>query len=146
LPNEYPNPTTRVCTTCPIGCSTCNSNGCLTCYANYTFVNATLTCNKQCNTTAIYFYNSDCYTSCPDGSYLSTDLVTCFSCAVQCQTCLNVAAKCTRCAGKFLYLGQCLDACPSNYFVNTNMSCVSCLVVPSKCILPPLTYTITPFT
>lgn len=106
-----------------------------------------MSCSKQCNSTHAYYFQSVCYTSCPDGSYLSVvDLVTCLKCSTECATCSNSASNCTKCAYKFYYNGQCIDACPSNYFVDDTMSCISCEIYPDKCVLEPLSYTIHPFT
>lgn len=84
--------------------------------------------------------------NCPDGSFLSSDLVHCTACSKECAICLGAAANCTKCADKFFFEGACLDACPSNYFVNADLSCIACTAVPLMCTLPPLTYKITPFT
>lgn len=95
----------------------------------------------------MYYFQDNCYIACPDGTLLSNiDLVTCLKCSDECTTCAVSAGNCTKCATKFLYNQQCVTACPKNYFINANMTCSSCSLYPSKCILPPLTYTIYPFT
>jgi hypothetical protein len=78
----YPNNNTRLCTSCPSGCLTCDLNGCLTCYQGYTYVSLTKTCNQYCNSTHIYYFKDNCYNVCPDGSLLSKDLVHCDACAI----------------------------------------------------------------
>lgn len=142
----YPNPTTRVCTACPIGCLTCDGLGCYTCSSGYTFLQLTLTCNKHCNSTHAYFYNSACYTTCPNGSYLSYDLVTCLACSLPCRTCTGNAGNCTSCIDSYYYNTQCVAACPTDYYVDSNLQCQKCSTNPDKCTLPPLSYTIHPFT
>lgn len=142
----YPSPTTRICTACPAGCLTCDQLGCYTCYSDYTFLLSALTCNKHCNDTAIYYFNSVCYSSCPGGSYLSFDLVTCESCSAPCATCEGTAGNCTSCIESYYYMGRCVSACPDNYYVDVNMQCQACSANPSRCVLPPLSYTVYPFT
>jgi len=142
---SYPNPLTKICTRCPAGCITCNSLGCYTCLPDYTFLLSALSCNKNCNSTTIYYYNNTCYSTCPNGSYLSYDLVHCLSCSAPCATCMGSAGNCTTCIGTYYYLGKCLDACPNNFFVD-NLRCVPCSSQPERCTLTPLSYTIHPFT
>lgn len=115
---KYPNLATGTCTACPTGCITCDSLGCYTCTSGYTFLASALTCNQNCNSIAIYYYNSVCFTSCPSGSYLSYDLVHCLNCSAPCATCFGTSGNCTSCIASYYYLGQCIAACPSNYFVN----------------------------
>lgn len=143
---QYPNTVTRTCTACPTGCVLCNSIGCSSCTTGYTFLPSALACNKNCNATAKYYFNSLCYTTCPAGSYLSYDLVHCLGCSAPCATCIGAAGNCTSCIGSYYYLGQCLNACPTNFYIDSNLNCVACSLNPQKCTLPPLTYTVTPFT
>jgi hypothetical protein len=142
----YPNPNTRVCTNCPAGCLTCDSLGCYTCMTNYTYLQSTLQCNKNCNSTHRYYFNNTCYSLCPNATYLSYDLVSCLACSLPCRTCSGSAGNCSSCIDSYYYLGQCLSSCPSNYYVDSNLQCQACATNPQKCTLPPLTYTITPFT
>ena len=120
--------------------------GCYTCYGSYTFLASALTCNQHCNTTHAYSYNGTCHSVCPDGSYLSYDLVTCLACSLPCRTCSGSSGNCSSCIESYYYLGQCIAACPTNYYVDTNLQCQACATNPSHCTLPPLTYTIHPFT
>ena len=138
----YPSQTTRVCTSCPAGCYTCDAVGCYTCYGSYTYLASALSCNQNCNSTHRYSYNSACYSTCPDGSYLSYDLVTCLACSLPCRTCSGSAGNCSSCIDSYYYLGQCVDACPTNYYVDSNLQCQLCTTNPSHCTLPPLSYTI----
>ena len=50
-----------------------------------------------------------------------------------------------KCAYKFYYLGECVDECPDDYFVNEELACTPCSEYPDKCILEPLSYTVHPF-
>ena len=142
----YPSQTTRVCTACPNGCLTCDALGCYTCGSGYTFLQSALSCNQYCNATHQYGYNGTCYSTCPNGSYLSYDLVTCLSCSLPCRTCHTSAGNCTSCIDSYYYQGQCISACPTNYYVDSNLICQKCSTNPSFCTLPPLNYTIHPFT
>ena len=101
---------------------------------------------KNCNATAKYYFNKTCFRACPAGSYLSYDLVNCLACSSPCATCVGTAGNCTSCIGSYYYLGKCLSACPDNFFVDPALSCQPCSSNPAKCTLPPLNYTIYPFT
>lgn len=143
----YGDLVSRVCQHCPDGCLTCDASGCYDCLADYVYVQNSVSCSAQCNSTHVYFFKEQCYTTCPDGSYLSVlDLVTCLSCSTECATCSVTAGNCTKCAFKFFYNFKCVDACPSNYFVDNDLACIACALYPDKCILPPLSYKISPFT
>ncbi len=112
---------------------------------SYTFLPSALACNKDCNSTAKYYFKNICYTSCPAGSYLTYDLVHCLACSSPCATCIGLAGNCTSCIQSYYYLGQCLNACPTNFYIDDKLNCISCTVNPQKCVLPPLTYKITTF-
>jgi hypothetical protein len=105
-----------------------------------------MVCNQNCNATAKYYFSNSCFTSCPAGSYLSYDLVHCLACSSPCATCIGSSGNCTSCIGSYFYLGQCLNACPANFYIDTKLNCVACAVNPQKCVLPPLTYKISTFT
>jgi len=105
-----------------------------------------LLCNKNCNSTAIYYFLNVCYFTCPPGSYLSYDLVTCLACSAPCATCTGTANNCTSCLNSYYYIGKCVDACPANFYIDSNNNCQACFTNPQRCILPPLTYSIHPFT
>lgn len=129
----YPSSSTRICTACPTGCRTCDAVGCYTCFEEYTWLQSTLTCNKHCNSTDFYYYLTVCYSSCPAGSYLTYDLVTCLSCSAPCKTCNGAAANCTSCISSYYYLGECLAACPANHYVDSSLQCQACSTNPTKC-------------
>ena len=73
-------------------------------------------------------------------------MVTCQSCSAECATCSGIGTNCTKCSTKFLYNARCVDSCPDNYYVDINQICQSCASNATACILPPLSYTISPFT
>jgi hypothetical protein len=127
-----------------LGCTTCTSNtSCQTCNTGYLYVAAFSNCSQICNATNIYYFNGQCLTSCINGTYLLSDMVTCQSCSAECATCSGIGTNCTKCANNFLYNSRCVDACPTNFYVDINQICSS---NPSACALPPLTYTINSFT
>lgn len=142
---SYPNNITRVCTACPIGCQICNAIGCSSCLTGFTFLPSAKACNQNCNRTAKFYFNDTCWTVCPAGSYLSYDLVHCSACSRPCATCVGAAGNCTSCIGSYFYLGQCKDACPTNFYIDERKNCVACSANPQRCALPPLTYKITTF-
>lgn len=134
------------CTACPTGCLTCSSDSiCLSCSSDYLFVSIYNNCSMICNSTAIYYFNGQCLTSCIAGTYLLPDMVTCQSCSAECATCDVIGTNCTKCSTMFLYNGRCVDSCPSDYYVDINQTCKACSSTPSACLLPPLTYTISTF-
>jgi hypothetical protein len=134
------------CTACPNGCRTCNSSTeCQSCSTGYLFVNIYNNCSQICNSTAIYYFNGQCLTNCIAGTYLLPDMVTCQTCSAECATCSGTGTNCTKCSTKFLYNSRCVDACPTDFYVDINQSCQACSTRPSACILPPLTYTISTF-
>lgn len=143
----YTNNVNNSCAACPAGCTTCSSDiVCQTCDTGYLFVQAFNNCSKVCNQTNIYYFNSECLSSCINGTYLLADMVTCQSCSAECATCSGIGTNCTKCSTQFLYNARCVAACPSDYYVDINQICQSCKSNPSACILPPLSYTISPFT
>jgi proprotein convertase subtilisin/kexin type 5 len=64
-----------------------------------------------------YYYNGNCYSSCPSNTYLVSDQ--CFDCdaSVNCKTCDMAATNCTSCLnGLFLdnpTSGACSSTCPN---------------------------------
>ena len=114
--------------------------------SGYTFLPSALMCNQNCNQTARYYFKDICYFTCPDGSYLTYDLVHCAACSWPCATCMGVAGNCTSCIESYYYLGQCLAACPNNFYVDEKYNCIACSSNPQKCALPPLSYSFFPFT
>lgn len=62
--------------------------------------------------------------NCPDGYYLLNSQ--CLTCNVNCSTCTS-ASVCTRCVfGLYLYSGNCVSTCPTNFPVTTTGNCTDC--------------------
>jgi len=119
---------------------------CSSCSSGYVFVSSYNSCSKVCNATNIFYVNGNCSTSCPDGTFLLSDLVTCQKCSTTCATCSVTGNNCTKCASKFWYNYNCVDQCPSRFYVNVNNSCIPCQTNPTACVLPPLNFTLQTFT
>lgn len=83
-------------------------------------------CYSYCDPTNHYFYNSVCMLACPDGTYLTGDLVTCMVCSLNCSTCFGTATNCTVCAGTFKYNGLCISQCPAGYYGDSSGVCQQC--------------------
>lgn len=132
------------CVACPAGCVTCGGSNCFTCETNYVHSAQTLTCKRTCSATRTFYYQEGCYAACPAGSYLLPDEVNCQTCAQACVTCRTLASNCTLCLNAFLYNGRCVTLCPSDHFSSQGV-CLACTANPQACLLPPLTYTVTPF-
>jgi len=140
--NYYPSSVTQRCELCVNGCNNCTGPLlCFSCYPGYVF--SQNLCVKQCSVTLPYYYGTTCIGSCVDGTYLMTDQVTCGACSTICATCSMVASNCTRCVGAYLYNYNCVSQCPTNYYANSNLSCVACTANVRQCNVAPLTYTLT---
>ena len=100
-------------------------------------------CNKICSTALPYFLSDKCISSCGAGTFMLDDLVTCQRCNPICQECSKLPSNCTKCSGLFCYNYNCVNACPSNYYVDPNLVCQLCSNNPTACTLPPLSYTVT---
>ena len=90
-----------------------------------------------------------CYSPCPTGTYLTSNLTNCSSCSPFCISCVNTSTTCTACTLTGFYtaylLGtSCLQQCPNNYYestgngsVNTcqpcDPSCLVCTNNPTPC-------------
>jgi hypothetical protein len=75
---SYPDSILFLCADCPLECSLCLSNSsCQGCSAGY------------------YFFDSFCYSSCPNGSLLSAN--SCLPCTSPCATCSLAVSNCTSC-------------------------------------------------
>ena len=81
-----------LCTACPIGCSSCDSNGkCQSCLVNYfLFTDHCLNCPANCN----YCTDGSTCTSCSAGLLVSNLCITCtdttYGGSVGCKTCSAV--------------------------------------------------------
>lgn len=138
----YPNETTKRCEACPATCSLCtNWTVCTACVANSALSSDGM-CYAYCDPTNHYFYESACYLTCPDGTYLTADLVTCMICSLNCSTCFGSATNCTICAGTFKYNDTCLSECPSGYYGDVSGVCLQCTSSIESCN-NPVTYNVT---
>lgn len=139
---SYTVNSTSQCLSCPTGCSACIATNCSSCLSGYIFVSKYRTCSKKCSVNQAFFLSKGCVSSCPGGTFLLDDLVTCQKCNPICSECYAIASNCTKCQGTFWYNYNCVTECPSNYYVGPNNFCLQCADNPSACALPPLNYTL----
>jgi hypothetical protein len=121
-------------TGCSLPCYTCTSSAsplvCLSCYSN------TLLTNKT------YYYENNCYSSCPNGTFNSNSSFICSVCSTSCGECLNSGFNCTECIANstnpILYLlnNTCIETCPSGTFKDNSTNLTKYTPVCSTCILP----------
>ncbi len=139
-PGSYPNPVTQSCENCDVGCVTCTSfTSCTLCKTGFTssgglcYCNSgtylpagTITCSKcpgtnsaMCDSTGTiiscitnyYLYRSQCYSSCPVGTYQSG--TNCIACVSPCISCTGLT-NCLSCIPNFYLSGtSCVASCPS---------------------------------
>ena len=76
-------------------------------------------CIENCSlTSSKYYYDLKCYSNCPKGTY-NNDYI-CENCHEDCELCNGPYtvnnSNCISCSlkNKYLYLGNCIDACPKN--------------------------------
>ena len=93
-------------------------------------------CTDDCSFVDYKFeYNSKCYNNCLKGTYNINNK--CFQCHEDCEECDgpkdNFTTNCISCSNnnKLLYLGNCLDKCPTNSYFLDNLGRITC-----KCELP----------
>jgi hypothetical protein len=140
--NYYQSNVTIRCELCINGCNNCtNATYCYSCYPGYFYSNNL--CIKQCSSTLIYYYNGACTATCPNGTYLMSDKVTCNNCSSNCATCSGTATTCLKCVGGYLYTGGCVTTCPTNYYVDNNLACQQCTPTTTQCNTAPLTWNLT---
>lgn len=99
-------------------------------------------CYAYCDPTNHYFYQSNCVATCPDGSYLTLDLINCQICSLTCLTCFGTATNCTLCSGSFKYNDSCLTECPSGYYGDVSGVCLACTSTIESCN-KPVTFNVT---
>lgn len=132
---------TQRCELCINGCNNCtNATYCFSCYPGYLYSNNL--CIQQCSSTLPFYYNGACTATCPDGTYLMSDKITCNNCSSTCTTCSGSATNCVKCLGAFLYNNQCVSKCPTNYYSDSNLLCQPCTSSTPQCNVEPLTYTL----
>ncbi|EAR84078.3 histidine acid phosphatase family protein (macronuclear) [Tetrahymena thermophila SB210] len=137
------------CTPCSVGCSNCNSSGCLQCSDSKASPNSNKVCVCQdgfyldsngvcqaCNATCKTCSNKNVCTSCDSLTQfreldLPTNTCTCLSGYTQvagqvnCQKCISPCIVCTS-------LSAC-QTCQSGYYLNSSQSCTPCSVGCSNC-------------
>ncbi|KAL4481582.1 hypothetical protein ABPG74_007671 [Tetrahymena malaccensis] len=114
-----------ICQQCDQSCSQCkapkDANSCTSCNVN--------SANK-------YFYNYQCLSSQPSGTYCDDNYI-CYLCNSNCKTCINSATQCTSCYdGLYLYNEKCFVEQPKqtycqmqqNYYIcqDCYQNCLSC--------------------
>jgi len=91
-------------------CQPCVLTNCLSCIV----ISQTTQC-QTCQTGAFY-YNGQCYTTCPNGTASSYNPNSCIPCQLNCTICsLSSCAQCN--AGYMLLNGGCVTACPVGYYL-----------------------------
>lgn len=136
------------CLACDSGCKKCSQNSCDECSIGFLYYgtcvdvcngfsqdNNCYNCSEGCNTcldsasncltcdSSYYFYNNNCYSICPDLTYLINS--TCFDCEFPCKSC-KTSTYCTSCpSGYNLYDNSCIIECPSGYY-SSNSICHKC--------------------
>ena len=157
-------PSSRDCTTCAQGrlflnglCVTANADGvcdgsnliadnlkrkCDSCGAKCTscripnFTAASTIEQRQCTACIPGFFlsNGECVESCPDGTFVDSDLRTCRACDSTCRTCINSATFCLSCPSNLLAAsGRCVANCPSSSFPSPSGNPSNCLTCHPDC-------------
>lgn len=106
------------------------------------YSNVTAKCYAFCDPILQLSFNGQCYSTCPDGSYLDFTNVYCQVCNSICKTCFGSATNCTACEGAYLYNNTCLSSCPSNHY-NLNNTCEVCTSSVPSCSKPLTFETVT---
>ena len=107
-----------ICDQCDPSCLTCigkNNNQCISCDTSNDF----------------YLYQGTCLKNCPIGTFLDYSSGSCSSCDYSCKSCQGPnSSECLSCDGTldlYLYLGSCLNFCPSETYINVpNFTCEFC--------------------
>lgn len=85
-----------------------------------------------CNYGYYYQVNQTCTTGCDQYFYQNTWNHSCDSCSLNCGDCTSpYDSSCINCRGGKYFLsnmtgGYCLPICPTQYYVQTSTSCLSC--------------------
>ncbi|KAL4475420.1 hypothetical protein ABPG72_022055 [Tetrahymena utriculariae] len=102
-----------ICQKCDQTCGECVSPG-----------NSTSCTSCDINSAYKYFYNNQCFSSIPPGTYCDNSFI-CKQCDPSCKSCKNSATNCTDCIDvKYLDNGTCL--CLPGYFMDNVGNCQSC--------------------
>ncbi|KAL4486108.1 hypothetical protein ABPG72_012161 [Tetrahymena utriculariae] len=114
-----------VCQQCDQTCDQCkapsDANQCTSCNIN--------SLNK-------YFYNNQCLSQQPSGTYCDSNYV-CYLCDSNCRTCVNTAKQCTSCEdGLYLYDENCFTSQPKSTYCQDQQSyfdCKDCFINCQSC-------------
>jgi proprotein convertase subtilisin/kexin type 5 len=127
---------------CPIGTYfTSSSNICNSCDPTCIACDTSSTNCSSCTLTGgnqAYLLNSTCLTSCPNGTFSSTNPNICTSCDPTCTVCDTSSTHCSVCTVSganmaYLYNSGCVINCPNGTYSSTNPNvCNSC---DPKCII-----------
>jgi proprotein convertase subtilisin/kexin type 5 len=98
-------------------------------------------CYSHCSPTQQYYYNSNCYSTCPSGTYISYTGVNCVACSDLCATCYGLATNCTSCDDSYYYNNTCLTQCPTGYYGANTFTCEICTSATADVCNLPLNFT-----
>ncbi|KIY68785.1 hypothetical protein CYLTODRAFT_489508 [Cylindrobasidium torrendii FP15055 ss-10] len=109
----------RACDTCGAKCTSCEIPG---------FSTTSTVDQLKCTgcLAGSFLSNGDCVDSCPSGSFVDTDNVTCTTCDSSCSTCSGSKDFCLTCpSGQLASNGKCVSSCDDGTFANSG-SCLTC--------------------
>jgi hypothetical protein len=115
------------------------TNKCGSCYQCSGTDSACSACFNSTYTTAIYYYSSQCFTSCPANTYTLNSA--CLDCHSSCQTCVGPSyTNCTSCSSGFaLSNGYCGSVCGSGKY-QSGATCMSCHPNCESCLSDTVCY------
>ena len=83
-------------------------------------------CYSDCSSTQKYYFQNTCYSTCPDGTYITYTNVDCAACSSLCYTCSVAANNCTSCHDRYYYQNTCVSKCPTGFYGSTSLICEAC--------------------
>ncbi|KAF6757699.1 TNFR/NGFR cysteine-rich region family protein [Ephemerocybe angulata] len=111
----------KECDSCGAKCTSCRIPN---------FSQASIISARQCTGCIAGFFlsNGECVETCPDGTFVGSDLKSCQACDSSCRTCSDSANSCIACANNQLAAaGRCVDTCPAGTFQSSSASsCTTC--------------------
>lgn len=121
-PEYYASTGNHKCTPCLAPCLYCSGPTGATC----TLCQPSMVLSVLANST------TTCTSSCSPGYYNHSNI--CTACSLNCNQC-NTVNYCTVCASPYLlYNGQCMNACPSAYYISIASGNLTCEVCQSPCL------------
>ncbi|CAD8058090.1 unnamed protein product [Paramecium sonneborni] len=150
-PSGYYNNENQECIICSLGCSSCNSQGCLECQKQYNLINDQCLCKIEgcsiCNSTDIcdkckedfgISFMNQCIKNCPQDYYEKDKK--CLKCNSECKTCdINGCLSCQQnyyLSGTMCVLKQCINncvkcdnnstcnECSPGFYIDSNLNCI----------------------